>query len=230
MQSGTQRMCVFLFTPFQPSNQIQYKLIEKCCSATDLPFSSSSLSPSQTSENDLPVCAPNAVCSKIDLYETPWIERQCRCPKQPYNKHYRTIYHAREVIKSNNNFRHVLEEKLKLASEADDSEYEDYESEHIKGLLHKLGVVYDADDVLADADAFSENRGAERKFDGSSNAVAPSPPAATSATKFRHSAHRDVARLGGCPSAIGDSDGHTITDKTRLYKLCEPVHSLPLCR
>nr|3C9A_A Chain A, Protein giant-lens [Drosophila melanogaster]3C9A_B Chain B, Protein giant-lens [Drosophila melanogaster]3CGU_A Chain A, Protein giant-lens [unidentified]3CGU_B Chain B, Protein giant-lens [unidentified] len=69
------------------------------------------------SEEDLPVCAPNAVCSKIDLYETPWIERQCRCP------------------------------------------------------------------------------------DGRT-----------------------------CPSSLGVEDGHTIADKTRHYKMCQPVHKLPVCK
>uniref|UniRef100_A0A1B6C8E4 Protein giant-lens n=1 Tax=Clastoptera arizonana TaxID=38151 RepID=A0A1B6C8E4_9HEMI len=34
------------------------------------------------SEEDLPVCQPWAVCSKVDKYESPWIERQCRCPGQ----------------------------------------------------------------------------------------------------------------------------------------------------
>lgn len=34
----------------------------------------------QESESDLPICQPNAVCNKVDLYETPWLERQCRCP------------------------------------------------------------------------------------------------------------------------------------------------------
>jgi hypothetical protein len=34
----------------------------------------------QNSEEDIPECGPWAVCSKVDLYETPWVERQCRCP------------------------------------------------------------------------------------------------------------------------------------------------------
>lgn len=34
----------------------------------------------QASEEDLPICGPRAVCSKVDLYESPWLERQCRCP------------------------------------------------------------------------------------------------------------------------------------------------------
>ncbi|GAB6027065.1 hypothetical protein CHUAL_014107 [Chamberlinius hualienensis] len=32
------------------------------------------------SEEDLPVCSKNSVCNKVDIYENPWIERQCRCP------------------------------------------------------------------------------------------------------------------------------------------------------
>ncbi|XP_076043496.1 protein argos [Oratosquilla oratoria] len=32
------------------------------------------------SEKDLPVCSPWSVCSKVDTYATPWVERQCRCP------------------------------------------------------------------------------------------------------------------------------------------------------
>ncbi|KAF5303766.1 hypothetical protein FQA39_LY09839 [Lamprigera yunnana] len=32
------------------------------------------------SESHLPVCSTWAVCNRIDLYETPWLERKCRCP------------------------------------------------------------------------------------------------------------------------------------------------------
>lgn len=35
---------------------------------------------------------------------------------------------------------------------------------------------------------------------------------------------------GVCPSNIGADDGYTIADKTRQYKLCEPIHKLPQCR
>ncbi|ODN05818.1 hypothetical protein Ocin01_00851 [Orchesella cincta] len=35
---------------------------------------------------------------------------------------------------------------------------------------------------------------------------------------------------GECSSSILSNDGHTITDKTRHYKLCEPVRKLPKCR
>ncbi|KYM84700.1 hypothetical protein ALC53_05093 [Atta colombica] len=32
-----------------------------------------------------------------------------------------------------------------------------------------------------------------------------------------------------CPSSLHGDDGHTIVDKTRRYKLCEPVKRLPIC-
>ncbi|XP_071055168.1 protein giant-lens [Onthophagus taurus] len=32
------------------------------------------------SEEDLPTCSSRAICSKVDLYDPPWLERQCRCP------------------------------------------------------------------------------------------------------------------------------------------------------
>ncbi|KAH0954580.1 hypothetical protein HN011_002435 [Eciton burchellii] len=70
------------------------------------------------SENELPECADRSeVCSKVDLYGVPWVERQCRCPNGR-----------------------------------------------------------------------------------------------------------------ACPSSLHGDDGHTIVDKTRHYKLCEPVKRLPICR
>ncbi|XP_032671592.1 protein giant-lens [Odontomachus brunneus] len=33
-----------------------------------------------------------------------------------------------------------------------------------------------------------------------------------------------------CPSSLYGDDGHTIVDKTRRYKLCEPAKRLPICR
>lgn len=32
------------------------------------------------SEADLPICSPRSVCNKVDTYDTPWVERQCKCP------------------------------------------------------------------------------------------------------------------------------------------------------
>jgi len=72
----------------------------------------------QDSEDELPECADRSeVCSKVDLYGVPWVERQCRCPNGR-----------------------------------------------------------------------------------------------------------------ACPSGLHGDDGHTIVDKTRHYKLCEPVKRLPICR
>ena len=40
-------------------------------------------SPPQESETDLPVCSPFSVCSKLDTYGEPFLEKQCRCPGAP---------------------------------------------------------------------------------------------------------------------------------------------------
>ena len=40
-------------------------------------------SPPQESETDLPVCSPFSVCSKLDTYGAPFLEKQCRCPGAP---------------------------------------------------------------------------------------------------------------------------------------------------
>lgn len=123
----------------------------------------------------------------------------------------------------------MLEQKLKL-TEQSNTDFEN-ENDHLKNLFHKLGVMYNQDDVIADAeytDYDSVHNGiGKKKFDDSNNNVAL--PEVTN-TKFRHAGHRDIQRIGGCPSAISVDDGHTIADKTRLYKLCEPIHKLPLCR
>ena len=104
----------------------------------------------------------------------------------------------------------------------DNSDY-DFENDHIKNLFHKLGVVYNQDDIMGDSEYYEYDTSVGKP---SSNSVLQD----VTQTKFRHAAHRDVQRTGGCPSAIGIDDGHTIADKTRLYKLCEPVHKLPVCR
>lgn len=134
-------------------------------------------------------------------------------------------------------YRHLLEQKVKfdnVAGGGHQSTDYDLEAEHIENLMHKLGAMHNHDDIMADTDyadydATSSNNVQTRpylkkNFDGSSNAVLQD------VLKFRHAAHRDVPRIGGCPSSVNVDDGHTIADKTRLYKLCEPVHKLPLCR
>lgn len=52
-------------------------------------------------------------------------------------------------------------------------------------------------------------------------------------TKIRH--HNNVhgqhaLSSGQCSNEITANDGYTIADKTRMYKMCEPVQKLPLCR
>lgn len=32
-------------------------------------------------ETTLPECSTFSVCSKIDTYDKPWVEKQCRCPE-----------------------------------------------------------------------------------------------------------------------------------------------------
>lgn len=54
-------------------------------------------------------------------------------------------------------------------------------------------------------------------------------------TKIRHhnnNGHQShyTSSNGHCSNAIATNDGYTIADKTRLYKMCEPVQKLPLCR
>merc|ERR1711994_364681 len=34
-------------------------------------------------DTDLPVCSPFSVCSKVDTYGAPFLEKQCRCPGSP---------------------------------------------------------------------------------------------------------------------------------------------------
>lgn len=51
------------------------------------------------------------------------------------------------------------------------------------------------------------------------------------ARKLRHTSKRmDVHQAEVCPNSVGVDDGHTISDKTRRYKLCEPIYKLPQCR
>lgn len=174
----------------------------------------------QNSEKDLPVCATNAVCSKIDLYETPWIERQCRCPKTT-SKHSHIINHAKESKLNVKQAYNLLldDQKQKMADYMDSDTDED--SQQLKALFRKLGVFYDQDDIVVNENDYNDYHRLYRKQF--------TDPHDTK--KFRHSNHKvDIQRIGGCPAAVGVEDGHTIADKTRHYKLCEPIHKLPQCR
>ncbi|XP_055844535.1 protein giant-lens [Episyrphus balteatus] len=219
------------------------------------------------SEEDLPICAPNAVCSKIDLYETPWIERQCRCAD--LNRIPNVILHHKDSYSRHEKFHSYYEsEKLlqhKRLLDFNESSRK-FESIHFKKLMQKLGAVYsdelDLDDVMVDDNVGgdgdggddSENtggafeihdnefpmpmhRGNSYKTGGVAGASSSSASSIRGA-HMRHSGHsshnghsrKEIPFIGGCPSSLGIEDGHTIVDKTRHYKLCNPVHKLPVCR
>lgn len=189
------------------------------------------------------MCGANEVCSKIDLYGTPWIERQCRCPSA---KHYHTItinHNANDATNRQLN-RHAILHNLKL-SEIGDNVYE-FESEHIKSFLMKLGMLHSIDDNLMD-DVDIDNGTDEQDDDDDANDLLAFNKVigsnkhrvlnngelmAKTTAKIRHhnNGHGHTAQSDRCSNAINTNDGYTIADKTRLYKVCEPVHKLPLCR
>ncbi|ALC43986.1 aos [Drosophila busckii] len=192
------------------------------------------------SEADLPVCAPNAVCSKIDLYETPWIERQCRCPESnrlPNNVVLHHHEHSGAHGESQKYRSYFEKEKLMQHKRMLLGEYnteKKYESLHMKKLMQKLGAVYE-DDLHLQSTDYAENDALPSYEELTDNEL---PHAAAPATRgsahMRHSGHRGLKEslsfIGGCPSSLGVEDGHTIADKTRHYKLCQPVHKLPVCK
>ncbi|KAI8041798.1 hypothetical protein M5D96_006067, partial [Drosophila gunungcola] len=153
------------------------------------------------SEEDLPICAPNAVCSKIDLYEIPWIERQCRCPESNRMPNNVIIHHHSHPSVS-----------------ADTLKYRNY-YEREKMMQHKRMLLDDLDHLdqspdYNDALPYAEVQ--DNEFPRGS-------------AHMRHSGHRGLKEsppsfIGGCPSSLGVEDGHTIADKTRHYKMCQPVH------
>ncbi|XP_034109771.1 protein giant-lens [Drosophila albomicans] len=195
------------------------------------------------SEEDLPVCAPNAVCSKIDLYETPWIERQCRCPesnRMPNNVilHHHEHPHAGHEQKYRNYFEKekMLQHKRLLLGEFQDKKFE---SLHLKKLMQKLGAVYEDDLQLQSGDYLERSPDynealPQSGYEELTDNELPHLPQPRGSTHMRHSGHRGLKEatsyIGGCPSSLGVEDGHTIADKTRHYKLCQPVHKLPVCK
>ena len=46
----------------------------------------------QEKDTDLPVCSPFSVCSKVDTYGAPFLEKQCRCP----GSHCSSSMHSRD--------------------------------------------------------------------------------------------------------------------------------------
>lgn len=192
----------------------------------------------------MPICGTNEVCSKIDLYGTPWIERQCRCPPV---KHHHTFEGTIESSNERNSIlsarnRHAILHNLKL-SESTGNLY-DFESEHIKNVLIKLGMLHNAEDsLLKEAeDYMNENDSDEMNYsDESFSSNFPiknrhrtqdnEAIEIVKMTKIRH--HNNMhghTQNAQCSNAVTSNDGYTIADKTRLYKMCEPIQKLPLCR
>lgn len=194
----------------------------------------------------MPICGTNEVCSKIDLYGTPWIERQCRCPPV---KHHHIFEGAIEAGNERNSIlnarnRHAILHNLKL-SESTGNLY-DFESEHIKNVLMKLGMLHNAEDsLMKDADDYmNENESDEINYsEEQEESLSSKLPRnrhrsqsneafeVRKMTKIRH--HNNVhgqKQNSQCSNAITSNDGYTIADKTRLYKMCEPIQRLPLCR
>lgn len=127
-----------------------------------------------------------------------------------------------------------------------------YDNLHLKKLMHKLGAVYEDDiNLPSDYILHEENSALSSNEEGGSlygeDLVDNEYPHLamkrqqqqqqhlyTSGNHMRHSGHmgqkEKITYIGGCPSGLGVEDGHTIADKTRHYKLCQPVHRLPVCR
>lgn len=200
----------------------------------------------QSSEDDLPICGTNEVCSKIDLYGTPWIERQCRCPPA---KHHHIYEGAIESVNERNSIlnarnRHAILHNLKL-SESTGNLY-DFENERIKNILMKLGMLHNAEETFIKAtDAFfNENDSNEFNY-SAEETISTNFPIKNQRIRTQDNEAIEVIKMakirhhnnghahssnGHCSNAITSNDGYTIADKTRFYKMCEPVQKLPICR
>lgn len=150
--------------------------------------------------------------------------------KQPLTKE--TKYHLHYERENH------LQQKRLLLSDFNDKKFE---SLHLRKLMQKLGAVYEDDLNIQPSDYFeASNNDALISDDGNSDSSAEemdliSNNEFTHGTEHRYSAHNvrhssHMTHIGGCPSGLGIEDGHTIADKTRHYKLCQPVHRLPVCK
>lgn len=110
----------------------------------------------------------------------------------------------------------------------------------------KLGMLHNAEDsLLKEAEDYMNDSGSDEMNYSEEEAFSTNFPKnrhqtqdneaieVVKMTKIRH--HNNVrgghpSNSGQCSNAITSNDGHTIADKTRLYKMCEPVQKLPLCR
>lgn len=179
-----------------------------------------------------------AVCSKIDIYDAdiPYIERQCICPQQTagapliyqYNLDSRTTVLQKHLENVQRNRPHrILDLNYNVRVPG-------FEEAYIKELMRKLKSVYETPKIILEDSAQFETHGgrllrkkqkppSHRELD---NVI---PDKAYMAGKKRHNHRMEVPKIGGCSALIGRGDGHTIVDKTRQYKVCEPVNRLPEC-
>lgn len=206
------------------------------CVSSNIHHSSSDPSLQATSEADLPICAPHAVCSKIDVYDVPYIERQCVCP-QPVAGAPLIYQYNMDSSRSVSLQKHLENVQRSRPQRILDLTYNvrnEPEEAYLKELMHKLSTNYDLPEIIfEDRDHMDVHGGRllrkRKKVNAShklNNAINSDMPIAV---KKRHTPRSNVPKIGGCSALIGRGDGHTIVDKTRQYKLCEPVNRLEEC-
>lgn len=174
------------------------------------------------------------MCSKIDVYdaEVPYIERQCICPQQtagtPLIYQYNTDSRSASLQKHLENVQRNRPQRILDLN---------FEEAYIKELMRKLRTAYDNPEIILENDRNHmqmDTHGGRllRKRQKLVNAnrdldnVIVDKAAFPGVAKKRHN---HVPKIGGCSALVGRGDGHTIVDKTRQYKVCEPVNRLPEC-
>lgn len=156
------------------------------------------------------------------MYGTPWLERQCRCPTTSQH----VITH--QIQKNIADYYDVVNE-----GDEDLKNNKLVDTISIRRLMKKLGAVHKDDLLLEDDDHNMEDNILYHIYKHPKNHH-----------HQRHYGHRshyrhnnivtnmgnNLPNISGCPIGLGVDDGHTIADKTRHYKLCNPVYDLPVCR
>lgn len=178
----------------------------------------------------MPICAPNAVCSKINVYDVPFIERQCICPQQTtgapliyqYNTDSRSAILQKHLDKLQRNSRpqHILDYQA-VSGPIDEQAY-------INELMRKLISAYDVPEIILENTHGGRLLRKRAKLSAGirdmDNVITDKVPA-----KKRHNHRPEVPKMGGCSALVGRGDGHTIVDRTTQYKFCDPVNRLPEC-
>lgn len=192
----------------------------------------------------MPICGRNAVCSKVDVYDAdaPFIERQCICPQA-------TAAAAPVVYQYNLDNRpaslqnHLKNVQRNRPQRILDLNYNNVrvpgvEEAYIKELMMKLRSSSNYDEV---PEIILDERFAVDVHGGRHLRKRPRPSAANwnlnneihektfGKGKKRHNRRMNVPKIGGCSAMVGSNDGYTIVDKTRHYKVCDPVDQLPEC-